>query len=165
MTRLDDLILQLKTRRFYGDEFRAHIEATIDELLQVVMPPMGSCIPSHDQAMLLFWLEKCKSQGYVVDEKHAANGELIVSKSGRYHYPKDPYRTPPFKATVHMPDGTIERWGPKRLREAGGMIGDSLPWATQYGAELHYNASTGRIETVNGPNFRRDAYDAWARSY
>jgi hypothetical protein len=44
-------------------------------------------------------------------------------------------------------------------------MGNSLPWATRYGAELHYSASTGRIETVDGPNFCRDAYDAWARSY
>jgi hypothetical protein len=117
--------------------------------------------------MLLSWLEKCKSKGYVVEEIRMgdADDDPIVNDSGHYKYPIDPYRTPPFKASVHMPDGTIEQWGRKRLRETGGMIGNSLPWDTRYGADLHYNESTGRIVTVEGPRFRRDAYDQWARHY
>jgi hypothetical protein len=167
MTHLDDLIMQLKTRRFYGDEFRAHVDATIKELIETVMPPVGSGIPSRGQAMILSWLEKCKSKGYVVEEIRMgdADDDPIVNDSGHYKYPVDPYRTPHFKASVHMPDGTIEQWGRKRLRETGGMIGKSLPWDTRYGADLHYNASTGRIVTVEGPRFRRDEYENWARHY
>lgn len=55
-----------------------------------------------------------------------------------------------------MPDGTTERWGRKRLRETGGMLGNSLPWDTRYGAEL--DPVSNRIFTVQGPNFRHGAY-------
>jgi hypothetical protein len=179
MSRLDDLVSHLKTHRFYGSDFVAHVNATIEELVNVVMSSEGTGVPSRGQARLMFWLEKCKSEGYLVQEKKhgvgpdadADDAEPVVRASHSSHsidrdnYPADPYRTPPFKASVHMPNGSIERWGPTRLRAAGGMIGNSLPWDTRYGAQMHYNPATGRIHTVEGPGFRRDAYDAWAQSY
>ena len=164
MSRVDDLVRQLKTRKFYGDDFVAHVNTTIGALVDVVMPPEGTGVPSRGQARLMFWLEKCKSEGYLVDQRtgHYIDDAEPVVRASRDAYPADPYRTPPFKASVHMPDGSIERWGPNRLRAAGGMIGNSLPWDTRYGAQMHYNPATGRIHTVEGPNFRHDADNAWA---
>lgn len=170
MSRLDELVTQLKTRQFYGSDFVPHVRATIEELVNVVMPG----VPTRGQARLMFWLEKCKSEGYLVKEKkgHEADNdddaEPVVRVSRgieRDNYPADPYRTQPLKVSVHMPDGSVERWGPTRLRAAGGMVGNSLPWDMRYGAQMHYDPATGRIYTVDGPNFRHDAYNEWAQSY
>ena len=171
--RLDEIVSELKSRRFYGKEFKARVDDAIDELLRIVMPPTGSGIPTRAQALRLFWLEKCKTKDYAVDE---AAGDVSdddapvvdTTRGGRERdrYPQDPYHAAPFTATVHMPGGVTERWGPKRLRETeGGMIGNSLPWDTHYGAEMHYDPRRNRIFTVEGPNFRREAYEHWSQHH
>ena len=62
-----------------------------------------------------------------------------------------PPRAPPtFTAKVHLPDGTTQRWGAKKLREAGLLSGShgrySLPWGRNYGAELHIDSAGNGFE-------------------
>jgi hypothetical protein len=166
---LDELLAKLqKPNSAYERDFDTTVTAAINELVRIVMndPPneREPGIPTRSEAILLFWLERCKSKHYVDKPlPDTADSALVVRQtaSGREvdNYPSNPYTAPPFHMTVHMPDGSTEQWGPKRLRETGGMIRNSLPYDTRFGAELHYDPSQNKIYTVHGPNFNHAAYN------
>ena len=173
--RLDELIAQLQERSSaYSSHYETTVNAAIDELVHIVMDAPGPGrepgIPTRGEADLLFWLERCKTKHHVDRPIPPPDPALVVRQtaSGREidDYPSKPYIAAPFQATVHMPDGTTERWGKQRLRETGAMVANSMPYDyTQFGAELHYDATLNRIYTVHGPGFNHAAHQDWLRRY
>lgn len=137
--------------------------------------PRVSGVPTKREARYLMWLEHLNSRkAYKLDTfkdfPEDDQDPTVVERPNAPaldRYPKDPYATT-FKATVHMPDGTTEQWGPKQLFEAKAihsLKNYMLPWDTRYGAEMHYDPATQRIYTKQGPNFRHGAYQEWLQHY
>ena len=173
--RLDELIAQLQERdSAYSGHYAETVDAAINELVDIVMdnpgPGREPGIPTRGEANLLFWLERCKTKHCVDKPLPPPDPELVVRQTatGREidNYPSKPYITPPLQATVHMPDGTTQRWGKQRLRETGAMVGNGLPYDyTRFGAELHYDPTLNRVHTVHGPGFNHEAHQDWLRHY
>ena len=166
--QLDTLVRELVKPSHYltSVEYKALAENAIDELLRVVMERPDDNVPTYAEARLMFWIEKCKSQGCAPERaKPQPDDDSYVGK----RYPADPYRAPTFSARVHLPDGTTQRWGPKKLREAGLLSGShgrySLPWSVNYGAELHVDADGKGYEVENPATFNKTAYDEWAQQH
>ena len=165
--RLDDLLAQLQARdSAYSGHFDETVNAAIDELVHIVMDNEPG-VPTRGEANLMFWLERCKTKHYVDKPLPPPDPEFIVRQtaSGREidNYPSKPYIAAPYQATVHMPDGTTERWGPKRLKETGAMLPNgSMPHDyTHFNAQLHYDPASNRVHTVHGPGFDHVAHREW----
>ena len=169
---LDELIARMKEPNYNHAKYKALASEAIDELVRVVMEREPG-IPTRGEAMLLFWLEKCKSNEFMERSLPDTTDEsLIVRRStttGREtdSYPANPYLTPPFKAPVYMPDGRMEMWGPKKLRETGAMVSSKgeMPYDMRFGAELHYNPATNRVNSRPGPNWDQQAWLDFCRRY
>ena len=158
------------------------ITASVDALVDKVMrPDDGDTYPdgtpriagllTMGEARQMWYLEHLKRDRSTVpvDTAMADDGDTLVytdhgGVERTRQYPPDPYRTLPFTAPVHMPNGSIERWGVRKLKQAGALLFGNLPWEVEhFKADLHYNKNTGRINVVHGDNFDQKGYDDWLR--